>query len=640
MMKYDRCGVGVCRRAESNSYATECGGDLSQSTWSRVIDCLVTSSRETGSAFLRAAIALALSVCCVTAARAGDAVDTAVDAFAIAGSSVGVTLNDTEKDIVKTVVRCVGKSLDGKKLGLDVCARGEVVKRMPPEAQPLVACMLGGKTVDACTAEAMLDRLPVEARGVTKAMASCLATRPDFGRCVTQVPSGAKYRLALELVDKLKADNRTNLGDGQTATIRNIIQVANGIRDDDWISVSYYGGVEVYKVAAKIVLNIILTPAFQPLIGPIADDIIQHRADLFARVVKAVKHTDHRAATEAVVEFYLVMHIEVACALPMPDDMRETMCGTAGKIIKGVAKAGSDVAELAERLIERPLNIPWTLWDATQRGRELASGKSNSCDSPAVYYAETYARCYHRGAKLMMTNPRGLDAMTATINHECREYYDRCYFSNRFDGLCNPQRKMFNMHVGQVARGLDEAAAKYARTFAGSITNSITYAGKEACQGLSSRSSFVAKEIEDFKKECARDLRIQVPAPGNPLDDSCGGKFTFRDTAHWLACERALDAVHPLETAAGVCRATWPKVVRHLGKKPPPRRLSEIQQDFEVGIKLPTQREPLIRRNEDVTRHRDMRVVPPQRDPSIRRNEDVTRHRDIPVVPPQRDPTR
>ncbi len=549
-------------------------------------------------AFLRAAFALVLFVGCVSAARATDAVDIAVDAFSIAGSSVGVTLSDPEKDIVKGIVRCAGESLNGGRVKPAVCARNEVVKRMPPEAQPLVACMLAGGTAHDCAMDAMLSKHPAEVRGVTKAAAFCLTTRPDFGRCITQVPSGTNYHLALELVDKLKADNRIDLGGGNTATIHNIIRVADGIRSNDWISVSYYGGVEVYKVAAKIVLTLILTPAFEPLINPIADDIIQHRADLFAGLVTAVKADDMPAASEIVIEFYLVMQIEVACALPMPREMKEATCGTAGQIIRGVAKAGGDVTELAEHLIARPLKIPWTLWDATQRAREISQGKASSCDSPQVYYAETYARCYHRGAKLTMTDPRGLDSMIATFNHECRDYYDGCYFSNRFDGLCNPQKDMFKLHVRQVADGLDEAASKYVRTFPGSISNAIADAGKQVCREPSSQA-FFAKEIETFKGRCARHLKVQVPATGSPLSDRCGGKSTLGDSAQWLACERALDGMHPLETAAGACRATWPTAHR-LGKRHLPLKptLSEIVDDKEIGIKLPPQRVvPSIQRN-------------------------------------------
>jgi hypothetical protein len=563
-------------------------------------------------------LATVLAITYGASPASADAVDTAVAAFSIAGSTVGITLNDAEKTVVKAILRCVGAGIDGRKFDLGSCARGEVVRRLPATVRPLVDCVLKGRAVDDCAVDRMLDRLPAESRAVVqcvaagtpltrcgseealkrlpsmaawigecvtsgrpypvcagqaaskelptsaKPFAACLSQRADFGRCAKSAPAGSSHRQALQLIDKLKADNRTDLGNTSTASIRNMIHVADGIRENDWIKVGYYGGVEVYKAAAKIILNALLTPVFQPLIGPIADAVIQHRADLFARLVTALKNADEGAVAEVAIEGYLIIQIEVACALPMPEAMREALCGTLGKIIKGVADVGGDVADLAGRLIEDPLGIPSTLWDETQRARERLAGKAAGCDSPPIFYAETYARCYQRGAKLMLTDPQQVDTLTDSINGMCREYYDGCYFSNRFDGLCNPQREMFLQHSRQISQGLEQAAAKFARGLPGSIIQSISDAGDRVCLG-NATTPFVAKTIDAFKTECARSLKFQMPVRGSPLSNSCGGKFSLRDSAQWFACERAVDAVPASRAVAQACRATWSKDLR-LGK--------------------------------------------------------------------------
>src|SRR5262249_4269718 len=151
----------------------------------------------------------------------------------------------------------------------------------------------------------------------TRDLASCVAERTDLGKCAQHAAASTAPRRALDVVEKLKADGRTDLGAGPPTPLRNIINVTEGIRDDDWGKVALYGGAEVYKAAAKIILSVLLTPVFQPVIGPIVDTIVQNRVDLFARTVKALKKKDKRALTEIAVEAYLVLGvIEIDCSLP------------------------------------------------------------------------------------------------------------------------------------------------------------------------------------------------------------------------------------------------------------------------------------------------------------------------------------
>jgi cytolethal distending toxin subunit A len=562
--------------------------------------------------FLAVLVTVAFWGSASTPAWADDEVDVAVDAFAIAGSSVGFTLDQTEKTIVKAIVRCAGTNKQ-----LLICAREEVIRRLPADAQPIVTCMLQGKRIDACAEQAMVQRFPPEVRGITQciargqplsqcgsaeavrrlppeiqAIASCIASgrtfeacageeaarrlpaetrdlttcvveRSDFGRCTERAAANTTHKQALAVIEKLKADGRNDLGAGPPTPIGNIIGVAEGIREDDWLKVSRYGGPEVYKAAAKIVLNVLLTPVFQPLIGPIVDTIVQNRVDLVTRLVKALKKKDEKAVGEIAVEGYLILHVEVACALPMPDDMREALCGTVGKIIKDVAHVGGDAADLAKRLIAQPLNIPDALWTETQSVRERLEGKKTGCTPAPNYYASNYVQCYHRATYLKMSEPTRLGGLSESLNNVCRRYYDRCYFSNRFDGLCNPQRDMFLSHVDQLAAGVDEAAALYAR----SLHDSLATAGSQACI-----HAIATKRVQDFTTNCADALQQQVPMTGGVSDDSChAGQPSTTQSAHWLACKKAIDARNPQRVAADVCRESqksWERTLRSAARLP------------------------------------------------------------------------
>ena len=484
------------------------------------------------------AVVLALLVGAAPTSARADEVDIAVDAFAIAGASVGFTLDEAEKSVTKAIVRCVVRSSP-----LLACTRDEMVRRLPAQARPLVGCMLQGKRIDDCASATLIQQLPPETRGV----ADCLAHRTDVGRCAQLAAGNASLRQELALAGKIKADGQTAIVPGAPATIRNIIAVAQGIREDDWAKVALYGGTEVYKAAAKIVLDALLTPALQPVVGPVADAIIQDRVDLFTGVIKGLRHRDERAVTEAAVEGYLVMNIEVACALPViPTAVREATCGELGTLIKGVAKIGGDAANLAVRLVEKPLKIPDTLWKETQRGRERLSGKATGCSSPPEYYAAEYLRCYHRGTYLSLADPAGLQGLTASLNNNCRHYYDRCYFSNRFDGLCNPQREMFERHVDGLKHALQQAADLYARA----LPHALETAGDKVCT-----PSVAGAKVREFTERCARALHSQFPVKGPANSNTCSGTSTAEQSARWLACSRAIEAVHPQRLAADACTA-------------------------------------------------------------------------------------
>ena len=102
------------------------------------------SRTATGVAFLVATLSL-IAVPGAPGAYAYDEVDATVDAFAAGGAAVGVTVGNTEKELVKSLVRCAAGAAQSKPL-LN-CARDELIKRLPKEAQPLAGCLLRVGTI-------------------------------------------------------------------------------------------------------------------------------------------------------------------------------------------------------------------------------------------------------------------------------------------------------------------------------------------------------------------------------------------------------------------------------------------------------------------------------------------------------------
>ena len=114
---------------------------------------------------------------------------------------------------------------------------------------------------------------------------------------------------------------------------------------------------------------------------------------------------------------------------------------------------------------------------------------------------------------------------------------------------------MFLEHVGQLAGGLEQAAFFDAR----SLRHSLAAAGRQACNG-----SFTTEKIKDFMTGCARALQMQVPLKGSVSDDSCHGTPSSEtQSARWLACTKAVEAIKPQQLAAEACRMSQePPVIR------------------------------------------------------------------------------
>jgi hypothetical protein len=475
--------------------------------------------------------ALSSGVLASNHARADD-VDTAVDAIAQVGGVLGIPIDPTETVIVKALVRCAVNDRP-----LPNCARQIVIDRLPAEARPLTSCVLDGAPIEQCGSEEILRRLPAPAGAVVR----CITQRPDVGVCGTQLPLTEAQKQAFDVIEKFKADGRSALDQEGSGTIRNIIAITEGVRDDDWVKVATAGGPEIYKAAAKTVLKIVLPAVIpaSPVIDPVIDALIQSRADVVTKVIQGAKRRDVRLVGEAVVEAYFIESVIVPCSIPgIPDDLKEAVCGNVGKIIHAIAEFGGGAADLVVRLIRDPLGIPDAIWKELEGIRGTIAGKDDDCVAPEQYYADKYSKCYHRGVQKRMAGPAQLDQLTGSLNFRCRRYYDRCFFSNHFDSLCNPQQAMYGNQINRLTDAVNNAARLYANTFAGFAASKGQV---RACQPL----DFMRHDFQEFLHLCATSLATQVPLPGDVNRDDCDtAPMTFSPPiVHRAACENAMRTV-------------------------------------------------------------------------------------------------
>lgn len=449
------------------------------------------------------------------------------------------------------------------------CASQEVRKVLPDELQAVFDCVQGTKKSAAdCAAEDALRKLPP---GV-QATAQCISDRIDLGRCTGQAASGTDQKQVLDLIDKLKADGRSELGATDNGAIRNIIMIAEGIKNDDWDMVALGGGTVVMQAAGKIILKILLPPLV-PL-GPVGVDqiidvIIQSKADVIGRVIKGAKAGDAGAVGEAIAEAYLSLNFVVPCALPIiPEAIRVAVCGPIGKVIREIAGVAGDIVDVAQDIIEDPLHAPGILLGAaSDTFANTIGGKDNDCIKPPQYYNTNYVACLPSAA-ILQINGGGIDNLTASLNNTCRKYYDRCFTSSHFNGLCNPQREQFVRDVGKLTLGIQQAAAVYMETFPDFLKSKV----KPSRFGCFGSDQLLDSGLTEFVNRCAQALDKQLPL--SRLQCMGGQQATLSPVnANSRACQQAFDQINARAMVDRICperpSATAPVTPPSVLNRPP-----------------------------------------------------------------------
>jgi hypothetical protein len=455
------------------------------------------------------------------AAHAGDDVDTAVDAVVIAGSIGGVTIDATETTLIKGIVRCAINQAP-----VVDCARVEIIKLLLPttpqdaqSVQSLITCVLNQTPIEQCGAAEILQVLPAQAQTQAQDIVRCIAQRTDIGECGKQLALNAAQKEAFDTIEELKADGRSELGSAGSGTIRNIIGLTEAIRDQNWVSFGFYGGVEVYKAAAKVVLEQIIPggDALGPVIDKIVDTVVQNRVDLVVGLVKAAEARDEPTISRLIIQFYLTAQVEVVCSLldvlppgDVTSAIRNVTCGTLGKAIQAVGGAGSEIVEISVDVFRDILSDVGI--DPTG-----IFGTDKRCGTTASYFANKYAVCMKQSAFLDMTDPTRSGMLYEALRLQCRSNFMPCNTvligstTDKLNEVCNPLRDKYRQDVENLVAGLQRMAKDYADSqFV--IPINPSFAGM--CEAT--------EAVRGFLPKCVSALGAQTPGLRSENWSLCG----------------------------------------------------------------------------------------------------------------------
>lgn len=347
-------------------------------------------------ALLGAAIFFAPAAPANAQSQTDQAIDFAVEAFAYGGKFAGVDIGDTGKSLLKGAAKCAANNRPVLE-----CARDEIINRLPAEARPVASCLardLGNidKNIGKCALEAAA---PLISKELPPGTFECITNNPaDIGKCAlgaiipkisSQLPPDVQnclknnlndtakcaadtavkaaidramanvppqvrelaecaakvenlpkctgippeIREALNVAEKLKKD---------VNTASNILKVAEGIANEDWEKVLIHGGPEVYKAAAKIVLNALLTPALAPLIGPAVDLIVDNYTELAIGMINALKNKDEALAISIFAQFVMMEQVRPLCTVlaVIPGSAKEKACDAIKEVIRSLGDLG------------------------------------------------------------------------------------------------------------------------------------------------------------------------------------------------------------------------------------------------------------------------------------------------------------
>lgn len=461
---------------------------------------------------------------------AADEVDIAVDAVFMAGAIAGVPVGGLDKEIVKSLVRC---AVRGSAVSLVGCSQELVIERLPPEAQSFARCLMKGDDVDRCAEGEMLRRgVPPEALQ----LARCVATRPDFKDCVAIPGSNAAQAAALRVVDGLKADARSRV---ERTAIHSILDVATGIRNNDWFLVAQAAGPEVYQAALQAALTLAapyLAPV-SPYLQPTLRNVAEARVDQVNNIVRAARSGNAARLAEALVTAYLTSEKLICMVDQVPQELRDLTCGTFSKVTAAVAGAAGDAVTVVGDALS-------DAWDSTAGGREILDGKNNSCGTASGHYLDKYASCYHVGAYFLL-NPgtrARFDEMQLNLRQECRERFDQCHFSSRLTPICQPMEDTFDKQVKEMAAKISTAARLYVSTFSDFVNHRFRRPDGTTDTAAACQADALQRAEDTFRNSCVTALRAQYGPERRPIVQVCGLRVgePFNESVYDAACRGAL----------------------------------------------------------------------------------------------------
>ena len=396
-----------------------------------------------------------------------DPVDVAVEAGAAGGMLVGINIDGNQKAFIKGLVGCLVSGKDAAECGKEAAIK-VMMENVPQEARAFAGCIANGRKVADCATEEALKNVPDKARPI----AACIVQTGDVAGCAQKVALNQiagelspTQKAALDNLKKFGVDNANAATDKLPNFVKNLIAVAEGVRDTDYQKILTAGGAEVVKATMNIILNIILTPALAPMIAPIVDAVVQNRVDLFNDIVNAAKQGNAVAVGQIVMSFYATTFIEAPCALAqtLGSDFHDATCGNLAKVISMAADIAGDIAKVVLGAVKDVLSAVgvWQVGDAVFEGiKDIFDGKDppESCGSTNAYFAANHLACLENGADY-----NNGQAATQPLFDACLKQFDRCYGSAGGE-VCRPMEAKFMELSAKLNNAFGQGADGFAST--------------------------------------------------------------------------------------------------------------------------------------------------------------------------------
>jgi hypothetical protein len=452
-----------------------------------------------------------------------------------------------------TIVTCLGSTAAAAS-----CATTAAV---PDQLKPLVACATApGANVGQCAANFAAQHLPAGTPQVAKDMAACIGAS-DFAKCAqekgianakdfaaSQLSPSAKAAIdeAMKTIDKLRPDAPITMEAGireNYATLKNIMMVAQGIKDGDWGKVLVGAGPELAIVASNVILSIFISPPLAAALSPAVAAMIHHHVDGAKALLQAAGNGDGVGMAVVVFDWYAKSFINQPCALTPDGKVKEAICGGLSDAIKFVSEQGGDLAKgllgVGKDVLQW-LGVWGTVDDVATFafnklkdainaiGNFLGLGSDEDewkpaahCGSlnPKDYFANNYLACVSNATSAMGSAG---NVNTAGLDSKCTQDFNACVApKNRASvgQICGAMSAALSNLAGQVSGGIRTAADLY--TGMGGPANYVNELHKEAVNtgyGAASRDFCDPKFWDPGTKQhyagkCADFVNQRFPLP-------------------------------------------------------------------------------------------------------------------------------
>ena len=361
-----------------------------------------------------------------------------------------------------------------------------------------------------------------------------------------------------------------------------MIEVVRGIEEGDARKIIYYGGKTVYKAVVIAILEVILTPAFKPMIGAMVNYVVDRDVALVEDILKAAQRGDAVEIGEIVFKFYAeAVTFGTFCALMPENAFKDATCGNLGKVLNVLADAGEDIAKAVLGVAEDVLKAVgiYQVGDALVGVAGVAIDDflcffdigcpeptpppPPQCGPPAsTFYPNNYLACLGAAAK-----SSAAEYVTTSLHSACMVNF-AC--SAKAGDICKSLDNSFSNMVNQTSAALDQGAEIYTGLL-GDFLQKIPK--EEMCKyGYSDR---IDGAIAQFADQCASSLSKTIP-----LQASCKfqGWRPPRQQAHYKACigARGVGAAASMmeNECKGYCleAAKSPDYKTKMSCQPPPGR--------------------------------------------------------------------